>query len=70
MCGVRTSKSFFWLLIGSYFPSLVVESEHYSKVYPLSEKWSRLLEESGYFHLQTTKPDTIGNYLLHISIIE
>ncbi|KAG8038263.1 hypothetical protein G9C98_006590 [Cotesia typhae] len=60
MCAVQNGKSFFWLLVGSYFPSLVVESEDYSKVYPLTEKWSRIIEESGYFHLQATKPDTIA----------
>ncbi|XP_048506947.1 juvenile hormone epoxide hydrolase 1-like isoform X3 [Athalia rosae] len=47
-----------WL--GSYFPSLIVEEKYASRMYPLSHHWSRILEESGYLHIQSTKPDTVG----------
>lgn len=29
-------------------------------IYPRLEKFGRVLEESGYFHIQATKPDTLG----------
>ncbi|KAK2586579.1 hypothetical protein KPH14_011458 [Odynerus spinipes] len=53
----------FWNLIGSVFPSLVVEKEHEHKMYPLTKRWALLLEETGYMHIQATKPDTIGTAL-------
>lgn len=48
------------LLLGSVFPSLIVESNEEKFTYPLSKVFLYLLEESGYMHLQATKPDTIG----------
>ncbi|XP_025832017.1 juvenile hormone epoxide hydrolase 2-like [Agrilus planipennis] len=48
------------LLIGSIFPSLIVEEEHEKLVYPLSETIMFLISESGYMHIQATKPDTVG----------
>nr|XP_046470969.1 juvenile hormone epoxide hydrolase 1-like [Neodiprion pinetum] len=52
-----------WTIFGSFVPSLTISDEHWSKMYPLSHHWSRMLEESGYLHLQATKPDTIGTAL-------
>lgn len=63
MCSISSPSTFFWTFVGSYIPSLVVEKEHESKMYPLSHHYSRLVEESGYFHIQATKPDTIGSVL-------
>ncbi|XP_043590093.1 juvenile hormone epoxide hydrolase 1-like [Bombus pyrosoma] len=64
MCVVLMSASnFAWSIIGSYFPSLVGAKEHYSLYYPFSAAMSALIEESGYFHIQATKPDTIGTAL-------
>ena len=48
------------LFVGSYFPSLVVEPNEIEHVYPMSKPFFFLLEEGGYFHLQATKPDTVG----------
>ncbi|GJQ78677.1 Jheh2 [Trypoxylus dichotomus] len=50
----------FKLLLGSIFPSLVVPKEHETKMYPLSNIFEFNLRESGYMHLQSTKPDTVG----------
>lgn len=48
-------------IIGSQFPSLIGIPKHQQKyMYPLSEKLSFLMSETGYFHIQATKPDTIG----------
>lgn len=47
-----------WLL-GGLWPSLI-EKKVPERMYPVSERLKFYLEESGYFHLQATKPDTIG----------
>ncbi|XP_034174046.1 juvenile hormone epoxide hydrolase 1 [Osmia lignaria lignaria] len=60
MCTGLALKNWFWLLVGTYFPSLVGGSEHYSLYYPVSKHFTTLMEESGYFHIQATKPDTVG----------
>lgn len=49
-------------VLGAFFPSLVVEPHLADRMYPLSKTMSFLLEEFGYFHLQATKPDTIGEH--------
>ncbi|XP_033100246.1 epoxide hydrolase 1-like [Anneissia japonica] len=52
------------LLIGSYFPNLVFSSkDDQEKVFPVGEKFTDLLLETGYMHIQATKPDTIGQAL-------
>ncbi|GJQ78771.1 Jheh2 [Trypoxylus dichotomus] len=48
------------ILLGSLFPSFIVEKKFEDRVYPLSKIYSRLIEETGYLHLQATKPDTLG----------
>lgn len=46
-------------IIGSLWPSFVA-GELADRWYPLVDKVNFYLEESGYLHLQGTKPDTIG----------
>ncbi|XP_044731923.1 juvenile hormone epoxide hydrolase 1-like isoform X1 [Chrysoperla carnea] len=60
MCSINTPATFLLTLIGSVFPRLVVEKEYEHLIYPYSSTFKHLLEESGYMHLQATKPDTIG----------
>ncbi|RVE52162.1 hypothetical protein evm_003235 [Chilo suppressalis] len=48
------------LFVGSLWPSAIVENRLQSRMYPLSEHIPKLLEETGYLHIQATKPDTIG----------
>ncbi|XP_059061365.1 juvenile hormone epoxide hydrolase-like [Achroia grisella] len=52
--------AFLKLLIGAVFPSLVVDPNLADRMYPLTNTISYILEESGYFHIQATKPDTVG----------
>ena len=53
----RTMK----VLLGSVLPAgVVVDVQDQHKVYPLGQKFSMLLQESGYMHIQASKPDTIG----------
>ncbi|XP_031630374.1 juvenile hormone epoxide hydrolase-like [Contarinia nasturtii] len=60
MCTSGWVSSFFKSFIASFYPSLFVPAEYADFHFPLGEKFSYIMEESGYFHLQATKPDTIG----------
>ncbi|KAJ0171738.1 hypothetical protein K1T71_012501 [Dendrolimus kikuchii] len=51
------------LIVGEVWPTLV-GGEFSDKMYPLNQKLKFYLEETGYMHLQGTKPDTIGIALL------
>lgn len=57
---LASSLATFFTVFGSIWPSLIVEPELQSRMYPLGEHAARLIEESGYLHLQASKPDTIG----------
>lgn len=47
--------------IASFKPSLFINEEKLiSWIYPFGPKFLDLLQESGYMHIQATKPDTIG----------
>ncbi|CAH1104541.1 unnamed protein product [Psylliodes chrysocephalus] len=60
MCFVNTPLSNIKLALGSYYPSLIIEEEHQHLVYPRMEKIGNLFLETGYLHIQATKPDTVG----------
>lgn len=53
--------------IGSLYPPLVVDADLADRMYPLGKKYSWLLEESGYMHLQASKPDTVGKFITELS---
>ncbi|KAJ8985149.1 hypothetical protein NQ317_012801 [Molorchus minor] len=65
MCFINTPLSNLKVFLGSFYPPLVVPKEHEDKVYPMSQKFMFLLLESGYMHLQATKPDTVLKDLQH-----
>ena len=53
------------LVLGGLLPSgLVIPKEQEHKLYPLGSLFSKLMLETGYLHIQATKPDTIGLFLL------
>jgi len=60
MCGAMSPWSSMKLYIAGFYPSYFIPKEHIHFVYPAGEKFRDILEESGYFHIQATKPDTIG----------
>ncbi|KAK3876971.1 hypothetical protein Pcinc_018280 [Petrolisthes cinctipes] len=64
MLGGNTPTGNLKMWLGSLLPSglLVPESDQHH-LYPLSSFYSRLMLESGYAHIQATKPDTIGAVL-------
>lgn len=61
-CWVFTPAAQFKTWLGSYYPSLFVPEKYTELFYPQGQKFKYLLEESGYFHIQATKPDTIGEF--------
>jgi len=49
------------LFLGAYLPSgWVMDKELEKYWYPLSNFYGEMLHESGYLHIQATKPDTLG----------
>lgn len=60
MCLISTSLSFLKELIISFYPTPFGPKEFIEKFYPLSQRYQKLLLETGYLHLQATKPDTVG----------
>ena len=69
-CTIQTSRSMIKLVIASLWKSLFIEKRHESFIFPISEKTKLLLQEMGSFWMQSTKPDTIGRFLmeLHFSL--
>ncbi|XP_030377463.1 juvenile hormone epoxide hydrolase 1 [Scaptodrosophila lebanonensis] len=61
MCLLNSPLAILKGIYANYFPEKYLPSrffiEHH---FPIWEKYMYLLQESGYFHLQATKPDTIG----------
>ncbi|XP_054009276.1 juvenile hormone epoxide hydrolase 2-like [Hylaeus anthracinus] len=60
MCTSLGPRDLFWYIVGSYLPWLVIENEQDKEFYPVSKFLGFLVQESGYFHIQATKPDTVG----------
>ncbi|KAF2886416.1 hypothetical protein ILUMI_19757, partial [Ignelater luminosus] len=60
MCVVNTPLTLIKTFIGSFYPGFVVSKEYEHKMYPYSEKFMNVILESGYMHIQATKPDTVG----------
>lgn len=54
------------ILVGRYIPFLVgFTKEDVKRLYPFMEKnIYEMLRESGYLHIQATKPDTAGIYII------
>lgn len=69
MCFVNSPLSNIKRILGSFWPTLVVEEKYVDKVYPYGEKFAHILEETGYMHIQSTKPDTVGAYYFYGSHI-
>ena len=48
-------------ILGAFLPSgWVIDPALEGIRYPLMKVYGTILRESGYFHLQATKPDTVG----------
>lgn len=61
MCGVNTPWSSIKTFVASFYPSLFIKEEKLiGWIYPFAPNFMFLMQESGYMHIQSTKPDTIG----------
>ena len=61
MCSSLAPISAIKMFFASFYPSLFIEDEDVASwVYPFTPNFMNLLQESGYMHIQATKPDTIG----------
>ncbi|XP_050306106.1 juvenile hormone epoxide hydrolase 2-like [Anthonomus grandis grandis] len=60
MAYVSTPWAYIKTFLGQLYPSWVVKPEHQHRVYPLWRKLEGRIRETGYLHLQATKPDTLG----------
>ncbi|CAH0547781.1 unnamed protein product [Brassicogethes aeneus] len=60
MCTVYTPKSYLYTFLGLLYPQWIVKKEHEDRVYPLKKLFEERMIETGYFHLQSTKPDSLG----------
>lgn len=61
----RNFKVLISLILGPYLPFLVgLTREDVRRLFPFFEKTVfEMLKESGYMHIQATKPDTVGRYM-------
>lgn len=64
MCGMNGLQAILKSMIASVAPSRFVDEKYVEYYYPAGPKFKYLLTESGYLHLQATKPDTIGTALV------
>lgn len=61
MCvAFNSAVGVFKTMIAANFPSYFVDKEYKDFHFPYGEKFSNIILETGYMHLQSTKPDTIG----------
>ncbi|KAJ8948747.1 hypothetical protein NQ318_017916 [Aromia moschata] len=60
MCQVNSFFSNLKLYIASFYPTLFMSPKVADRVYPMTDQFKFLILETGYFHLQATKPDTLG----------
>lgn len=64
MCVLPTTKSFLKIIIASVYPPAFISSEYENFSFPVGEKIETILKHTGYFYIQSTKPDLIGNALI------
>uniref|UniRef100_T1IXJ3 Epoxide hydrolase n=1 Tax=Strigamia maritima TaxID=126957 RepID=T1IXJ3_STRMM len=57
---IATKGQYIKMLIGSLWPSVLVDDKNYNKLYPVIGNFLFALSETGYLHIQATKPDTVG----------
>lgn len=60
MCSLTSAKIFLKTIFYNFFPSLLLPEEDHHLMFPLSTHLKERLIETGYFHIQATKPDSVG----------
>ena len=51
------------MFLAALKPSLFIDEQYTDFYFPLGAKFANIIEETGYMHIQSTKPDTIGTVL-------
>lgn len=68
----KSAYDYVRMLLAYLFPKQFFGGENYQeewdKLFPISKKFKFLIHESGYMHIQATKPDTIGSALMDTPI--
>lgn len=62
-CLPKTLRSTLKLLVASLWPTLFVDEQYVEQVFPLSDKIKLIVRETGSFHIQATKPETLSAVL-------
>lgn len=65
MCGSMGPISMGKMVLANFVPSLFYDKQYSGFFKPLGEFFANTMEEMGYMHLQSTKPETIGTALAH-----
>ncbi|KAI9583436.1 juvenile hormone epoxide hydrolase 1-like [Glossina fuscipes] len=60
MCGSMGPTTILKMIAAYFMPSLFYDKQYTKFFKPLPELFSYLMAETGYLHIQATKPDTIG----------
>ncbi|XP_068210087.1 juvenile hormone epoxide hydrolase 1-like isoform X2 [Palaemon carinicauda] len=61
MATVNTPGVMLKTMLGSVLPAgIIIAEKDQQKLYPIGKTYSMLARETGYLHIQATKPDTIG----------
>lgn len=60
MSPFKSARHFWISLIGRYFPNWVFSDAEHFQDYSFFKQLPELLTETGYMHIQATKPDTVG----------
>ena len=55
-------RAFLHQILAASFPKLVLGEEHSKHFTPIWKQFKFLLQETGYLHIQATKPDTVGMF--------
>lgn len=69
MCPAQTGAAHFKTMLASSFPSFFAPPEIAQHVIPFSQSFSFLIRETGYLHIQATKPDTVGKNCLKMNLL-
>uniref|UniRef100_A0A023ESJ9 Epoxide hydrolase n=1 Tax=Aedes albopictus TaxID=7160 RepID=A0A023ESJ9_AEDAL len=64
MCAAHGLKAILKSIVAGFAPSTFIDAKYVEYYYPAGPKFMYLLAESGYMHIQATKPDTIGTALV------
>ncbi|XP_055642252.1 juvenile hormone epoxide hydrolase 1-like [Toxorhynchites rutilus septentrionalis] len=64
MCAMQNALSFVKSTIASYAPSMFIDEKYIDFYSSFTDTFKYLIHETGYMHIQATKPDTIGTTLM------